>query len=107
MSNPLGDMGSLLRQAQEMQRALDRVREDLRRAVVHGSAGGGLIKVELSGDRRIQRVHIDPEVLKTTDVRLLEDLVLSAVRDALTQAESLAESSMSRVTGGMQLPGMF
>lgn len=107
MSGSLGDMGSLLRQAQEMQRELDRVREELKSAVVEGSAGGGVVRVELSGDRKAQSVHIDPEVLAQGDASVLEDLVLAALRDALSRAQALSDERMGRVTGGMQLPGLF
>lgn len=106
MSSPFGDMGSLLRQAQQMQRELDRVREELKKASVRGSAGGGAVVIELSGDRKVQRVKIEPEALKGADASLLEDLVQGALREALAKADQLNEKSMSRVTGGLQLPGM-
>jgi nucleoid-associated protein EbfC len=99
-------MGSLLRQAQAMQRELDKVREELKRASVRGSAGGGAVQVEASGDKQITRVRLDPELIKGGDVALIEELVLLASKDALTKAEQLAEKGMSRVTGGLQLPGM-
>ncbi len=107
MSGSLGDMGSLLKQAQEMQRELDRVREELRRSKVEGTAGGGAVRIEITGDRKIQRVEIADDVANGGDKALLEDLVLAAMRDALSKAEALAEESMGRVTGGMNLPGLF
>lgn len=107
MSGSLGDMGSLLRQAQQMQRELDRVREELRRSVVEGTSGGGAVRVEITGDRRVQSVQISDEAFAGQDKALLEDLLLAALRDGLTKAEALAEESMGRVTGGMNLPGLF
>ncbi|TAJ16058.1 MAG: YbaB/EbfC family nucleoid-associated protein [Planctomycetota bacterium] len=106
MSGPLGDMGSLLRQAQQMQRELDKVREELKKTTVRGSAGGGAVQIEASGDRKITRVKIDPELVRGGDAALIEELVLLASKDALTKAEQLAEKGMSRITGGLQLPGM-
>ena len=107
MSGSFGDMGSLLKQAQQMQRELDRVREELKEAVVVGTAGGDAIRIEISGDRRVRAVEISPDVVAGGDVSTLEDLVLAAMRDALDKAEALAKESMGRVTGGMNLPGML
>ncbi len=107
MSGSLGDMGNLLKQAQVMQRELDKVREDLRTRVVQGSSGGGAVQVEVTGDRKLQSIKIAPEVIQSGDVSVVEDLVLSALRDGLGKAEKLSEESMGRVTGGMNLPGLF
>ena len=107
MTGPLGDMGSLLKQAQELQRELDRVREELKAARVTGSSGGGAVRIELSGDRRPLSVLIDPNVLRQTDPHAVEELVLAALRDGLAKVEKLTETHMLRVTGGMPLPGPF
>ena len=107
MSGSLGDMGSLLKQAQQMQRELDRVRDELKHAVLEGTAGGGAARATVSGDGRALSVHISDEVAKSGDRSMIEDLVLAAVRDALDQAEALRQEQMGRVTGGMNLPGLF
>lgn len=108
MSGSLGDMGNLLRQAQEMQRELDRVKEDLKNQVVEGVAGGGVVRVEISADRQeAKRVQLSPEVLKHADPATLEDLVLAALRDALRKAERHSAEALSKVTGGLNLPGLF
>jgi DNA-binding YbaB/EbfC family protein len=100
-------MGSLLRQAQQLQREIERVKKELEAARVQGSAGGGVVKVEVSGDRRVTSIAIDPELLRGGDAKLLEDLVLAAIREGMDKAAKLAETSMQRVTGGLSLPGMF
>jgi DNA-binding YbaB/EbfC family protein len=100
-------MGNLLKQAQQMQRELDRAREELRTAVVHGSAGGGAVKVEVSGDGQLNRITIAREALDGGDKALLEDLVLAAVRDGITRANALREERLARVSGGLNLPGIF
>jgi len=106
MSGSLGDMGNLVRQAQEMQRELDRVKQDLRAHVVEGAAGGGMVRLELTADRlEAKKVEISAEALRTADKAMLEDLVLAAVRDALRKAELHANEAMGRVTGGLNLPG--
>ncbi|HTF90211.1 MAG TPA: YbaB/EbfC family nucleoid-associated protein [Planctomycetota bacterium] len=107
MSGSFGEMGSLLKQAQEMQRELDRVRGELRAKTLEGSAGGGVVKVWVSGDRQVTKIEIAPEVIKDGDKKLLEDLVLAALRDGIGKATRLAEESLAKVTGGMNLPGLF
>jgi DNA-binding YbaB/EbfC family protein len=106
MSGAFGDMGNLLKQAQEMQRELDRAREELRSARVEGSAGGGVVRVECSGDGQVLSVRIAPEAAQG-DVALLEDLVLAAARDAIARAGALREERLGRVTGGLNLPGIL
>ena len=104
----LGEMGNLLRQAQEMQRQLDRVRSDLRARTVEGMAGGGAVRIEISADRReVKRVQIAPGTLGNSDEKLLEDLIQAAMRDALRRAEEIEREAIGKVTGGMQLPGLF
>jgi DNA-binding YbaB/EbfC family protein len=107
MTGSFGEMGSLLKQAQQMQRDLDRVREELRSRTVEGSAGGGRVKVLVTGDRQVTRVEISPEVLAAGDKALLEDLILGALRDGIGKASRMAEESLGKVTGGIHLPGLF
>lgn len=107
MSGPMGEMGSLLKQAQEMQKALDRAREELREATVEGTAGGGAVRVTVTGDRQVNAIQISDEVYATGDKGMLEDLVVAALRDGLGRAHDLAEERIGRVTGGVSLPGFF
>jgi hypothetical protein len=101
-------MGNLLRQAQEMQRELDRVKQELKSQVVEGVAGGGIVRVKLTADRQeAHGVEIAAEALRQADRGMLEDLVLAALRDALRKAELQANEAMGRVTGGLNLPGLF
>ncbi len=104
----LGDMGNLLKQAQEMQRQLDRVRTELRRRTVEGFAGGGVVRVEISADRHdVKHVRVSPEVLRAGDPKLVEDLLVGAIQDALRRALDDEREAMGQVTGGMHLPGLF
>lgn len=107
MSGSFGEMGSLLKQAQQMQRELDRVRTELRNKTVEGTAGGGVVKVWVTGDRQVTRVEIAAEAIKDGDKAMLEDLVLAALRDGIGRASRLADESLAKVTGGMNLPGLF
>ena len=107
MTGSFGEMGNLLKQAQQMQRELDRVRGELREKRLEGTSGGGAVQVEVDGEGQVQSVRIQPEVLSSGDVSVVEDLVLAAVRDGLTRAGELRNKEMSRLTGGLNLPGMF
>lgn len=107
MTSSFGEFGSLLKQAQEMQRELDRVREELRNTTVEGSSGGGAVRVSVTGDRSVVAITIQPEVLAQSDKSLLEDLILSALRDGNARAARLAEERLGKVTGGVRLPGLF
>lgn len=107
MSGTFGEMGNLLKQAQQMQRELDRAREELAKARVEGTAGGGAVRVEVSGEGMVLKVHIKPELVAHGDAAIVEDTVLAAVRDGLQRAASLREERMAKVTGGLNLPGIL
>lgn len=102
----LGEMGNLLKQAQEMQRQLDAVRAELRTRAVDGMAAGGLVRVTLSADRHeVRAVHIAPGA--PSDPRALEEAIASALRDALRRATEAERDAIGRITGGMNLPGLL
>jgi len=105
MSGSFGELGSLLKQAQQMQRDLDRVREELRNMTVEGHAQG--VRVLVAGDRQIAKVEIAEELLAEGDKAVLEDLLLLALQDGVAKAAKLAEEKMGKVTGGVNLPGLF
>ena len=107
MSGSFGELGSLLKQAQQMQRELDRVREELRNTTVEGSAGGNAVRVWVTGDRQVTKVEIAPEVLAEGDKAMLEDLIVAALGDGITRAGKLAQEALGKVTGGVNLPGLF
>ncbi len=99
--------GGMMKQAQELQRKMAHVQEDLRTRVVEGSAGGGMVTAQVNGRQELVALKIDPEVVDANDVRMLEDLILAAVSQAMRKANELAEKEMAKVTGGLGLPGMF
>jgi DNA-binding YbaB/EbfC family protein len=95
---------NMIRQAQKLQAQLQKVQEELESATVEGSAGGGVVKVVMSGKQMVESVTIHPEA--TEDVELLQDLVAAAVNDAFTKTQEMATQKMSAITGGMKIPGM-
>lgn len=103
----LGNMGGLLKQAQKMQQEMGRIQKELKERVVEGSSGGGMVKCFANGNQEVVGVKIDPQAVDPEDVDMLEDLVQAAVTAALKKAKELQDQEMSKVTGGMQLPGMF
>ena len=104
----LGDMGNLLKQAQEMQRQVDKVRAELRSRVVTGSSSAGDVRVDMTADRHeVRSVHVSPDFLRSADADELAERIRSAMADALRRAEDVEREEVGRVTGGMQLPGLF
>lgn len=100
-------MGNLLKQAQEMQRQLDKVREELAAEVLVGTGGGGVVRVDVNGEGEVKAVHLDDGVVGSGDRAMIEDLVLAALRDGIGQAHRLRKERLSAVTGGLNLPGLF
>ena len=95
---------NMIRQAQKLQAQLQKVQEELETLTVEGSAGGGVVKVVMTGKQSVESVNIDSEAAE--DVELLQDLVAAAVNDAFNKTQELASQKMSSVTGGMNIPGL-
>ena len=112
MSGAFGDMGNLLKQAQKMQRDLELAREELKTARVTGTAGGGVVSVDADGEGQVLSVRIQSSISAGSggaggDTSLLEDLVLAAARDAFAKAATLRQERLSRISGGLNLPGLY
>ena len=95
------DMRKLMQQAQKMQAGLAQAQEELAKTTVEGSAGGGQVKATVNGQGELVAISISPDVVDPGDVEMLEDLVLSAVKDASTKSIAMAQSKMSSLTGGL------
>ncbi len=101
------NMQKLMKQAQKMQQDMNRIKAELQEAQVEGVSGGGMVKVVCSGDGEMLSITIDPEIIDPEDKEMLEDMVLAAVKDAMSNAAALSQEKMGSVTGGMNIPGMF
>jgi len=101
------NMNNLMKQAQKMQKQMAQIQEELAQKTLEVSAGGGAIKVTINGEMEIIGMSISPDVIDPDDIEMLQDLVISAVNEAYRQMDSTAKSQMSKVTGGMSMPGMF
>lgn len=100
MQNPMNMMGSL----QKLQEQIQQVQEKLADETVTASAGGGVVKVTMTGDQHCRGVQFDPQILQDADVEMLQDLVLTAVNNALDASRQLAADRMGPLTGGLGLP---
>ncbi len=96
----------MMRQAQELQAKLAKAQQELSNTVVEASSGGGLVKVTIDGQQKIQSVKISPEVVNPDDVELLEDLVLTAVSEAIAKSQEAAAKQLGELTGGFKIPGL-
>lgn len=96
----------MFQQAQQLQAKLAKAQEELNNLTVEGSSGGGAVKVTMSGQQKIQSVEISPEAVNPEDVELLQDLVLTAVSEALARSQEAAAKHLGSVTGGLNIPGL-
>ena len=99
--------GNLMKQAQKMQQQMVKVQEELAGKTVEASAGGGMIRVTANGKQEIVSILIEPEVVDPEDVEMLQDLISAAVNEALKRSQEMASSEMSKITGGMSIPGLM
>ena len=105
--NPFGNMGNLMKQAQEMQERLGKIQEEAETKTVDASAGGGMVTITANGGMKITKIVIDPEVLKSEDPEMLQDLLVAATNEALRKAKELMAEEVKGLTGGIGIPGMF
>jgi DNA-binding YbaB/EbfC family protein len=96
----------MMQQAQKLQAQLLKAQEELANLTVEASSGGGAVKVVMNGQQQIKSVKISPEVVNPQDVEMLEDMVLTAVREASAKAQELAAKQLSGLTGGLKIPGL-
>jgi len=99
-------MNKFVRQAQELQAKLAKAQQELGNLTLEASSGGGVVTVTIDGQQNIQSVKISPEVVNPDDVELLEDLVLTAVREAIAKSQEAANQSLGGLTGGLKIPGL-
>ncbi len=96
----------MMNQVQKLQEKLAEAQQELSNTTIEASSGGGAVKVTIDGQQKIQSVKISPEVINPDDVELLEDLVLTAVREAISKSQELAAERLGGLTGGLKIPGL-
>lgn len=103
-----GNINNLMKQAQKMQQDMQKLQEELGEKTVEATSGGNAVKVVATGKKEIREIIIAPEAVDPEDVEMLQDLVLTAVNEALRKADELSGSEMGKITGGMgKMPGLF
>jgi hypothetical protein len=101
------NLGNIMQQAKKIQERLATIQEEMANKTVEATAGGGMVTVVANGKQEVVSIRIEPEVVNPDDVDMLQDLVLAAVNDALRKAQEMMANEMSKVTGGMKIPGLF
>ncbi|HLE18948.1 MAG TPA: YbaB/EbfC family nucleoid-associated protein [Syntrophales bacterium] len=101
------DFGSMMKQAKKLQEKMAGLQKELESKMVEATAGGGMVSVVVNGKFELQSLKIDREVVSPDDVDMLQDLIVAAVNEGIRKAQGMASSEMAKLTGGMNIPGLF
>lgn len=101
----MGNMGNMMKQAQKMQKEMMKLQEEIEQRTVEASAGGGAVTVVITGKKEVRSITLNPEIVDPDDIEMLQDLIMAAVNEAIRQADEMAAKEMSKITGGLNLPG--
>ena len=103
-----GNMAGMMKKVQKLQADMAKLQEELKKRTLEVTAGGGAVKIVISGEKEIQSLKISPEAVDPEDTEMLEDLLIAAFNEAVKNVDEMTTSEMSKLTGGMNLPkGMF
>ena len=103
----MANMNDLLRQANLMQNKVSKLQQEMAERAVEASAGGGMVKVEVTGRQELKSITIDPRALEGGDVEMLQDLILAAINEGVRISRANMEREVAKITGGLHLPGVF
>jgi len=101
------NMNQMIRQAQKMQDQITELQEDIEARDFSATAGGGAVELVMTGKKTIKSLTLKPEIVDPSDIEMLQDLIISAVNEAVNNIETTTENEMSKITGGVSLPGLF
>lgn len=108
MFNPgMANMQGMMKKVQKMQQDMLKMQEELKNRTFEATAGGGAVTVVVTGRKTVEKVTIAPSAVDPEDVEMLEDLVTTAINEAMRKVDEMTEKEMGKITGGMKLPGMF
>ena len=102
-----GNMNNLIKQAQKMQQQMQDMQKDIENKEFEASVGGGVVKIVVTGKKEVKRVELKPEVVDPDDIETLEELIVAAFNEAAKKADETMSNELGKLTGGMNLPGMF
>jgi len=100
-------IGNMMKQAQKLQAGMVKLQEELALKTVEATSGGGMIKVQANGKQQIVSIRIEKEVVDPNDVEMLQDLIIAAINDALSKSQEMVSQEMSKLTGGINIPGLM
>lgn len=103
----MNNMKNMMKQAQQLQTKMAKMQEEMAEKTIEASSGGGMVKVVANGKQEVVSIHIEKEVVDPEDVEMLQDLILAAVNEALAQSQKMVSDEMSKLTGGMKIPGLM
>lgn len=102
-----GGFNNLIKQVQKVQKQIEEVKEELDNREFEASAGGGAVIAKVNGKKQLLDIKIKPEVVDPDDVEMLQDLIIAAINEAANKAEETVTNEMAKITGGLQMPGLF
>lgn len=102
-----GNMGNMMKQMQKMQKKMEELQKELEEKEIQASAGGGVVTATVNGKKELLGIKIDESVVDPEDIEMLEDLIMAAINEAMNKAEASMNSEMGKLTGGMNIPGLF
>lgn len=102
-----GNMQKMMKQVQKMQTNMAKLQDELGDMEVEATAGGGAVKIKMTGKQEVREIEIDPEILTPDDVEMIQDLLTAAFNEALRKSQDLASSEMNKITGGLKVPGLI
>ena len=103
----MNNMQGMLKKVQKMQAEMTKLQEDLKTRTVETTSGGGVVTVVANGNKEVVSITIKPEAVDPEDVEMLQDLIVTAVNDAMKKIDAMTETEMGKITGGMKMPGVF
>ena len=99
--------GNIMKQAQQMQAKISQLQEEMASKTVEASSGGGMVNATINGKQEILSLRIDPEVVNREDIEMLQDLIVAAVNEAIRKSQEMMAEEMKKITGGLNIPGLF
>ena len=100
----MGNMAGMMKKVQKLQADIAKLQEELKKKTVDVSAGGGAVKIVMNGEKQVESLHLDPAAVDPEDVEMLQDLILTAVNEAVKKIDDMMASEMGKLTGGLNLP---
>ncbi len=100
-------LGEIMKQAQKLQSKIAQIQEEMAHKTVETSVGGGIVKAVANGKQELLSIKIDPEIIKSDDLEMLEDLVVAAVNDVIKKSQEMVSQEISKISGGLKIPGLM